>query len=85
MHSTDSLGDMYMGSGRKITRSLKKHGREAHRFEILEHLPDRKSLIAREEEMITEDMLSDPLCMNLMRGGEAERRDHFLVRVYLQA
>ncbi len=71
MHSTDSLTDGYMGSGTKITRSLKKHGRDAHKFEILEQLPDRKSLIAREEEIVSEELLKDPQCMNLMKGGTA--------------
>ncbi len=34
MHSTDDLNDGYMGSGIKITRSLKKYGKENHKFEI---------------------------------------------------
>jgi hypothetical protein len=71
MHSTDDLNDGYMGSGTKITRSLRKYGQEGHKFEVLEYFPDRRSLIMREAEIITSDLLQDPLCMNLMLGGSA--------------
>jgi hypothetical protein len=69
MHSTDDLNDGYFGSGKKITRSIKKHGKERHSKKILEFLPTRKELKAREEEMITEEMRDDPLCMNMAPGG----------------
>lgn len=69
MHSSDNLDDGYFGSGKKITRSIKKHGKEKHAKEILEFLPSRKELKAREEEMITEEIRSDPFCMNLAPGG----------------
>ena len=69
MHSTDDLDDGYFGSGKKITRSVKAHGKERHLKEILEFLPTRKELKAREGEMITEEMRNDPLCMNLAPGG----------------
>jgi hypothetical protein len=69
MHSTDDLDDGYFGSGKKITRSINKHGKERHSKEILEFLPTREELKAREEEIITEEMRNDPLCMNLAPGG----------------
>lgn len=69
MHSTDDLEDGYFGSGKKITRSIKKHGKEKHSKEILEFLPSRDELKTREEELITEEMRGDPLCMNLAPGG----------------
>lgn len=69
MHSTDNLEDGYFGSGKKITRSIKKHGLDRHRKEILEFLPTRKELKVREEQMITKEMRADPFCMNLAPGG----------------
>ena len=70
MHSTDDLSDGYLGSGNLIAKSIKKHGRENFSIEILEFLPDRASLKLREAELVNEEKLTDPLCMNLRLGGE---------------
>lgn len=70
MHSTDDLNDGYMGGGKKIKNSIKKHGKENHIKEILEFLPDRNSLAVREKEIVNKDLLSDIKCLNLMIGGE---------------
>jgi hypothetical protein len=70
MHSTDDLEDGYVGSGTRLWHSIKKHGRENFKMEILEFCSDRELLKKREAELITEEMLKDPLCMNLRTGGE---------------
>ena len=70
MHSTDNLEDGYMGSGKRLRRSLNKHGKENFKFEILEFFSDRKSLIEREKELVNEELLKDSLSMNLKKGGE---------------
>jgi hypothetical protein len=69
MHSCSNLEDGYMGSGVKIRRSLNKHGIENHTKEIIEFLDDRESLKKREKEIVNENMIQDPLCMNLQLGG----------------
>jgi hypothetical protein len=69
MHSTSNLEDDYLGSGYRLGYSIKKHGRENHTKEILEFLPDRKSLSLREEEIVNKEFLNDPMCMNLALGG----------------
>lgn len=69
MHSTDNLDDGYFGSGKLITRSIKKHGIEIHSKEILEFLPSRQLLKDREKEILTEDMRADVQCMNISPGG----------------
>ena len=69
MHSTDDIDDGYFGSGKKITRSVKKHGLEKHTKEILEFLPTREALRLREEQLVTEEVVNDPMCMNIATGG----------------
>ncbi len=69
MHSTDDLHDDYFGSGRLISRSIKKYGKRRHSKQILEFLPTREALRFREKELVTEELLDDKLCMNLALGG----------------
>ena len=69
MHSTDDLEDGYFGSGKLITRAIKKHGKEKHSKEILEFLSSRQELKTRERELVNEEIVNDPLCMNLRLGG----------------
>ena len=70
MHSTSNLEDKYLGSGKRLWYSIRKHGKENHLKEILEFLPDRNSLKDREREIVNEKFLKDPKCMNLKIGGE---------------
>lgn len=70
MHATSNLEDGYIGSGRRLKYSIQKHGLENHTKEILEFLPDQTSLVNREIQLVNEDLLMDPNCMNLMKGGE---------------
>ena len=70
MHSTSNLEDGYLGSGKILMRSLKKYGKENHIREILEMLDDRSSLKERERELVNEEILQDPMNMNLKIGGE---------------
>ncbi len=69
MHSTGDLNDGYIGSGEKLRNSVRNYGKENHKMEILEFLPDRKSLAIRESELVNEDLLKNPNCMNLTLGG----------------
>jgi len=69
MHSTNDLEDGYMGSGRRLRASIRKHGEDNHTKEILEFFDDRGRLIEAEKESITLDMIDDKDCMNLMGGG----------------
>ena len=70
MHSTDNLEDGYLGSGKILGYSRHKYGDENHVREILEYLPDRKTLACREKEIVNEQLLSQPLNINLKYGGE---------------
>jgi hypothetical protein len=69
IHSTKRVNDYYMGSGTRITNSIKKHGKSVHIKIILEFCDDRKTLIDREQEIVNKNCLADPYCMNLRVGG----------------
>ena len=69
MHSTDDLNDGYMGSGKRLKASIKKHGVENHRIEILEFFDSREELASREQELVTIKEVASKECMNLKVGG----------------
>jgi hypothetical protein len=69
MHSTDNLNDGYLGSGKRLWNSIKKHGKGNHSIEILEYYDNREDLRNRETDLVNEDCLKDPMCMNLVLGG----------------
>lgn len=70
MHSTDSLEDGYLGSGKILGYSVAKHGAENHKKEILEHCTSREALKLREAAIVNEELMQDPLNINLKYGGE---------------
>ena len=70
MHSTDNLDDGYIGSGKILGYSIRKHGKENHICEIIEHYFSREWLREREAELVCAEKLTDPMCMNLKLGGE---------------
>jgi hypothetical protein len=58
-----------MGSGKMLWNSFRKHGRDNHRIEILEFCSSREDLKAKEAQLVNEQTINDPLCMNLCLGG----------------
>lgn len=74
IHSTNNLDDGYFGSGIRIKRSVNKYGKENHRFEIIEKLPSRQTLLLREFEIVDEELLRNPLCLNLCKGGYGQNK-----------
>ena len=69
IHSTDNLDDGYFGSGKYLKRSIERHGKNNHEMQILEFHESRDSLKQKEAEIVNEELLSHPLCMNLTLGG----------------
>jgi len=69
MHSTNKLNDGYLGSGKRLKRSIKKYGKENFKLEILEFFDSRELLVEREKQLVNEDLLKDDNCMNLKPGG----------------
>jgi hypothetical protein len=70
MHSTNDLNDGYVGSGKRLKHLIYKHGKKIFNMEILEFLPNRKSLRERESEIVNSDLLLEDKCMNLKPGGD---------------
>lgn len=70
MHSTENVDDGYLGSGKRVKAEVKKYGKENFEKVILEELPTRKALEEREREIVNDELLIDPLCLNLKNGGE---------------
>lgn len=69
MHSTNDLVDGYLGSGKRLKYSINKHGKENHKIEILDFCDCRDELQLKEKMIVNEELLSNPLCMNLCIGG----------------
>ena len=68
IHSTDNLDDGYAGSGVKFR---KKYNSDPSRFtmEIIHYDDSRSGIEEFEEVLVDDEMLKDPLCLNLMTGG----------------
>jgi hypothetical protein len=69
MHSTNNLEDGYLGSGTRLSRAIKKHGKTNFNREILEFCESRDELKKREEEVVTLSEIAKKECMNLVVGG----------------
>ena len=62
--------DNYYGSGIRITRSIKKYGKEKFTKEILMIFNNRKDASNYEQLIVNEQLLKNSLCLNLKTGGE---------------
>jgi hypothetical protein len=69
MHSTNRLDDGYLGSGKRLYYELNKYGRDNFKFEILEQFNSREELVQAEINLITEQDVKNPNCLNLKPGG----------------
>lgn len=69
MHSTNNINDGYLGSGKRLKYSINKYGKENFKLEILEFFDSRSLLTEREKEIVNEDLIKDPNCINLKLGG----------------
>ena len=71
IHSTDDLDDGYFGSGVAINNAYKKYGYSNFKKEILAFFDTRDEASAYESKIVNEELLKDPLCYNLVPGGDA--------------
>jgi group I intron endonuclease len=69
VHKTDNPTDSYLGSGVAIKRAIKQHGRQAFIKTILEAFETECEAYLREKEVITQNVVNDPLSYNCTLGG----------------
>ena len=67
--SEDPENDLYFGSGTLINRAVQKYGQSNFKTEILEYFSTWEEALAREREVVSESLLKDPQCYNLIEGG----------------
>jgi hypothetical protein len=73
LHSTDDLSDRYLGSGKRLRRSVNKHGDANHVREILYEYASRKEASDAEKILITKEMMLDNNCLNCGPGVRSNR------------
>jgi hypothetical protein len=69
IHKTKDINDDYYGSGHCIKAAIKKYGIENFEKIILHIFTRRKDAINKEKELVTEELIKNPLCYNLTVGG----------------
>lgn len=69
VHETDNLEDGYLGTGRMITRAIKKYGRKNFKREILFIFDRQDEAYEKEKELVTESFINNPNTYNLAMGG----------------
>lgn len=70
IHSTNDLNDGYMGSGSRLKIAIKKYGIENFSKEIIKFFNNRAELAKYEAEIVTESLVHDPNCYNMVIGGD---------------
>lgn len=69
-HATNDINDDYIGSGTLLLRAIAKHGREFFERTILYVFTTYEEADLVESELVTDDLICDPRCYNLARGGQ---------------
>ena len=69
IHTTKNLNDGYMGSGSRIKKDIKKLGPDNFTKEYIQFFSSNNDLKESERNILTQTILNDPLCYNVMKGG----------------
>lgn len=78
VHSTSNLDDGYMGSGTLIRKVINKYGTDNLQKEILKFFNTSEEMFNYEKEFITEEVINDPKCYNLVGGGCGYTINHYV-------
>lgn len=68
-HSTDNIGDNYMGSGRGLRKYRETYGKNCFSKEILFMYSTEEEALQKESELVTESEIHDVFCLNRCLGG----------------
>lgn len=66
--------DPYLGSGKNIRRAIKRYGPENFKKTILAEFDTEEDAYLCEAELVTKDVLLDPMCYNICLGGIGGQR-----------
>ena len=69
VHSTNDPYDDYLGTGHRITRAIKKHGRENFEKFILGIFPTEEDAYAAESLIVNQEFVDDRMTYNATIGG----------------
>lgn len=67
--TTSDPAKRYMGSGPAIQDAIKTYGGKNFSLEILSHYDSKEEMIQAFHILLTEDTLSNPLCLNTQHAG----------------
>ena len=84
VHNTDNLEDGYLGSGFAIQRALEKYGPSNFKREIISFFNSSEEAFLAEEKIVTEELIKDPNCYNLILGGRSTGFRGLKKEIYLQ-
>jgi len=70
VHSTESLEDGYMGSGKAIKDAIKRYGPSGFKKEILFNFGTKSEAFLKEKELVSFDIVSSRETYNLCEGGK---------------
>ena len=70
VHITEDVNDDYLGSGDRIRHEVKKYGPENFVKEIIDIFDNPDDMFELEARLVNEDLIKDPLCLNLKKGGQ---------------
>lgn len=62
--------DDYLGSGVHLKRAIRKYGKDKFIRETLETFETIEDAYAREAEIVTKELVDDPMCLNIIGGGK---------------
>lgn len=68
-HSTNDINDRYLGSGVIIKQKIKEYGRNYFKKNILFVYDNEDEMFDMEKQLITDQVLSDPMSYNISYGG----------------
>ena len=68
-HQTKDINDSYMGSGKHISRALKKYGKENFKKEVIKIYDNPKDMYLKEASIVNKEFVENPKTYNLIEGG----------------